>query len=136
MRIFKYRSFMRWARDEGLTDLDLCSVIEEMEAGLIGDNLGGHVYKKRVKLQGRGKRGGARTIIAFKSKHKAFFIVGFAKNEKDNIDNTEEAALKRLAKELFSYTDNQIEKAIAAEEWYEITREVGSNEKQNTKDST
>lgn len=96
---------------------------------MVGDNLGGNVYKKRVKLEGRGKRGGARTIIAYKSEEKAFFIVGFSKNEKDNIDKKEEAALKKFAKELFSYTDNQLKKAITAEEWYEITEKVSSNEK-------
>jgi len=120
MRIFQYRSFKRWAAAEGLTDSDLWRVIEEMDAGLTGDSLGAGVYKKRVKLEGRGKRGGSRTIIAYNSRVKAFFIVGFAKNEKDNITNQEEVALKRFAKELFSYTDDQLKKAVAEKEWYEI----------------
>jgi hypothetical protein len=108
MRIFQYKSFKRWAENEGITDSDLRAVISEMEAGLIGDKLGGNVYKKRVKLKRRGKRGGARTIIAFKTDEKSFFIFGFAKNEMDNISNREEVALRKLAKELFSYTDNQL----------------------------
>lgn len=116
MRAFQYRSFRRWAKDEGLSGSNLLAVIIEMEAGLTGDNLGGNVYKKRVKLEGRGKRGGARTIIAYKSHEKAFFIVGFAKNEKDDIDSNEELALKRLAKELFAYTDDQLKKAVEAQE--------------------
>ncbi len=122
MRIFQYRSFKQWAKDEGLTDSDLLSVIEEMEEGLIGNNLGGNVYKKRIKLEGRGKRGGARTIIAYKTKVKAFFIVGFTKNEKDNIDSNEEQALKRFAKELLGYTDEQLKKALSAEELSEIIK--------------
>jgi hypothetical protein len=129
MRIFQYNSFRRWAKDEGLTDADLRTVIKEMEEGLIGDNLGGNVYKKRVKLEGRGKRGGARTIIAYKTEEKAFFIVGFAKNEKDNIDTNEKIALKRFAKELLGYSDQQLLKAVTAGELYEITEEVSSNEK-------
>jgi hypothetical protein len=122
MRIFQYRSFKKWAKDEGLTDSDLLSVITEMEQGLVDNNLGGNVYKKRVKLEGRGKRGGARTIIAYKTKDKAFFIVGFVKSEKDNINSTEEQALKRFAKELFGYTDEQLKKALTAEELSEIKR--------------
>jgi hypothetical protein len=35
MRIFQYRSFKNWAMDEGFTDSDLLSIIEEMEKGLI-----------------------------------------------------------------------------------------------------
>lgn len=120
MQIFQLKSFKRWAEDEGLTDSDLLKVIEEMEAGSLGSNLGGNVFKKRIALRNRGKSGGARTIIAYKSDEKAFFVVGFAKNEKDNIDKKEETALKRLAKELFSYTDEQLQKAVAAKEWYEI----------------
>jgi hypothetical protein len=37
--------------------------VEETAAGLIDADLGGRVYKKRVPLPGRGKRGGARTLI-------------------------------------------------------------------------
>lgn len=124
MQIFQYKTFKRWAEDEGLSDSDLCSVTEEMEAGALGNNLGGNVFKKRIALAGRGKRGGARTIIAYKSDDKAFFIIGFAKNEKETIDKKEETALKRFAKELFSYTDDQLQKAIKAKEWYEITKET------------
>lgn len=129
MRTFLYKTFKKWAKDEGLTDSDLLSVVKEMEDGLTGNNLGGNVYKKRVKLEGRGKRGGARTIITYKAKDKAFFIVGFAKNEKDNIDSNEEHALKLMAKELFGYTDEQLKKAIEARELSEITREVKRNGK-------
>lgn len=136
MRIFQHKSFKRWAKDEGLTNSDLLSVIKEMNDGLTGDNLGGNVYKKRVKLEGRGKRGGARTIIAYKTEEKAFFIVGFAKNEKDNINSKEETALKRFAKELLGYTDEQLKKALAAGELDEITEEVSNNDKQDTKNNT
>jgi len=122
MRIFQYRSFKKWAKDEGLTDSDLLLVVQEMEEGLVGNNLGGNVYKKRIKLEGRGKRGGARTIIAYKTKEKAFFVIGFAKNEKDNIDNEEEQALKRFAKELLRYADEQLKRAVAAEELCELIK--------------
>lgn len=127
MRIFQYKSFKRWADDEGLCDSDLVDVIEEMLAGDVGSNLGGNVFKKRIALSGRGKRGGARTIIAYKSEDKAFFIVGFTKNEKDNINRKEETALKRFAKELFLYTDEQLQKALKAKEWYEIVNEKQLN---------
>jgi hypothetical protein len=136
MRTFQYRSFKKWAKDEGLTDSDLLLVIKEMEDGLTGDNLGGNVYKKRIQLGGRGKSGGARTIIAYKTAEKAFFMVGFAKNEKDNIDSKDEKALKRLSKELLGYTEKQLKQALVAGELNEITKEVNSHDKQDTKNST
>lgn len=55
-----------------------------MERGLIDADLGGHVVKKRVGIGGRGKSGGARTIIAYQISDKAIFVYGFAKNARGN----------------------------------------------------
>jgi hypothetical protein len=120
MSIFKTMDFAEWARDEGLTDEALHTAVQEMEQGLINANLGGNVYKKRVAIRGRGKSGGLRTIVAFKKEDKAFFIYGFAKNKRDNIKDTELKALKLLAKELFGYTDQALEKAIEAGQLIEV----------------
>jgi hypothetical protein len=57
MKIFKLKLFHKWANKEGLTDDSLKKAVKEMEQGLIDADLGGHVYKKRVGIQGRGKRG-------------------------------------------------------------------------------
>jgi hypothetical protein len=65
----------------------------------LADALGGYVYKKRVALPGRGKRGGARTVLAFRRGSAAFFIYGYPKNERANITDRELVALRRLAKE-------------------------------------
>ncbi|NCW39895.1 MAG: hypothetical protein EBV79_06665 [Betaproteobacteria bacterium] len=58
-RVFKTRHFSRWMRKTGLTDSSLCTAVLEMAQGLIDADLGGGVFKKRVGLAGRGKRGGA-----------------------------------------------------------------------------
>ena len=79
MRIFKTKLFHQWASKEGLNDAALCRAVDEIERGLIDANLGGRVFKKRVAIQGRGKSGGLRTLLAFKHEDKAFFIYGFAK---------------------------------------------------------
>lgn len=78
----------------------------------IGDALGGGVYKKRVALSGRGKRGGARTLLAFKKDGNVFFIYGFAKNQQANIKDSELKALKLLAKELLGYNKKALSKAV------------------------
>lgn len=51
-------------RKTELTDSSLCAAVLEMAQGLIDADLGGGVFKKRVGLAGRGKRGGARTLVA------------------------------------------------------------------------
>jgi hypothetical protein len=63
-RVFKTRHFSRWLSKSGLTDAVLCVAVSEMESGLIDADLGGGIVKKRVPLAGRGKRGGARTLVA------------------------------------------------------------------------
>lgn len=72
MQAFKTKAFAKWANGEGLDDDALASAVVEMEQGLIDARLGGHVVKKRVALPGRGKRGGARTLVAFKEDDRAF----------------------------------------------------------------
>ena len=120
MRAFKVKAFARWANREGLNDDALASAVIEMEHGLIDAKLGGQVVKKRVALPGRGKRGSSRTLVAFKQGEKAFFIYGFAKNERANISSKELQALKMLAKELLNYAATALVKATKAGELIEI----------------
>jgi hypothetical protein len=91
-----------------------------MEQGLIDARLGGHVIKKRVALPGRGKRGGARTLVAFRQGGKGFFIFGFAKNDRANVSDDELKPLKLLAKELLSYPAASLAKAVKSGELIEI----------------
>ena len=120
MQAFKVRAFAKWASGEGLSDGALASAVVEMEHGLIDARLGGQVIKKRVALPGRGKRGSTRTLVAFKQGDKAFFIYGFAKNERANVGDKELRALKMLAKELLNYTAPVLAKAMKAGELIEI----------------
>ena len=120
MRTFKTRLFSRWAADEGLTDRILAEAVNEMERGLVDANLGGHMYKKRVALPGRGKRGGFRTLLAYRKGEKAFFVLGFAKNERANIDARDFKALSKLADELLSYTNAALKKLIRDGQLVEI----------------
>ena len=121
MRTFKTNWFQRWASKEDLSDDALRRTVVEMVAGLVDADLGGHVLKKRVALPGRGKRGSLRTLVAFKADDKAFFIYGFAKNERDNVNQTELKALRLLATELLSYSPAQLTKAITAGELVEVS---------------
>ena len=120
MRTFKTKAFAKWAVGEGLGDEALATAMAEMERGLIDVRLGGQVVKKRVALPGRGKRGGARTLVAFRAAERAVFVYGFAKNERANINDLELKALKLLAKELLNYSVASLSKAMKAGELIEI----------------
>ena len=120
MRVFKIKWFNQWAIKAGITDDSLRQALSEIETGLVDANLGGNVYKQRVRFQGRGKRSGARILIVLKAGDKVFFVYGFAKNQQDNISDRELKALKRLAKELLQYTDSQLRNALIAGELIEV----------------
>ena len=111
-RVFKTRHFQRWMRKTELTDDALCAAVEEMAAGLIDADLGGNVVKKRVGLPGRGKRGGARTLVATNKGTRWFFVFGFEKNERSNISDSELEALKDIATDLLAITARQLALAV------------------------
>ncbi len=104
-RIFKIRHFARWARKAGLTDEALCEAVREMAAGLIEADLGRGLVKKRIGLPGRGKRGGARTIVATSRGARWFFLLGFAKNEDEDIGQKEYVQAAELARDLLRLSD-------------------------------
>jgi hypothetical protein len=112
MRILKNKAFNKWAAKEGVSDQALKDAVAEIGKGLFDANLGGHLYKKRVAVGGKGKSGGVRTLLAFKLGKKAFFIYGFAKNTRANIKADEGKALKKLATVLMGYSDIALNKAV------------------------
>lgn len=79
----------------------MVDVVNELDQGLFEANLGGGIFKKRIRLANRGKRGGGRVIIAFKQHEIVFFIFGYAKNEMTTLTKKEERALKKYASDLF-----------------------------------
>ena len=112
-RIFKTRYFQRWMRKTELTDAALRQAVQEMAGGLIDADLGGGVVKKRVGLAGRGKRGGARTLVATNRGDRWFFLFGFEKNERDNIRDDELQALQDYAADWLKRTAAQLDEAAA-----------------------
>lgn len=107
-------------RKTELTDAALCQAVKEMAAGLIDADLGCGVVKKRVGLAGRGKRGGARTLLATNRGDRWFFVFGFEKNERANISSEELEALQDLAADLLARSARQLMDAIADSTLQEI----------------
>jgi hypothetical protein len=119
-RIFRTRAFSRWMRKSKVIDATLIKAIDEMSESLIDADLGQHVFKKRIAIAGRGKRGGARTIVATNLGSRWYFVFGFSKNERANIESYELRALQELASSLLSMSETQIAAAISVGEIVEV----------------
>jgi len=97
--------------------------VVEVAAGLVDANLGGNIYKKRVPMSGRGKSGGARVLVATRLAERSFLLFGFAKNERESIDERELTALQMTAEALLDMDLRSLENAIQAGELTEICDE-------------
>ena len=100
MRVFTTRRFSRFARNEGIGDWALCEAIDRAERGLIDADLGTSLIKQRVARPGQGRRGGHRTIIAYRAEKRAIFLHGFPKSAQENVAPDELRAMKAAAAEL------------------------------------
>jgi hypothetical protein len=75
-------------------------------------NLGGNVYKQRVALEGQGKRGGSRVIIAADLRDRWVFVHCYSKNDKGNVSRDEETAFKEFACIYLNLNEEIIQTAV------------------------
>jgi hypothetical protein len=76
---------------------------------MIDADLGGGVYKQRVRRSGSGKSGSFRTILLLRLEEIAIFVDGFRKSDQANISQQELKAFRLIAKNLLVHP-----KAVAA----------------------
>jgi len=72
--------------------------------GQIDAELGGEVIKQRIARPGQGRSKGYRTIIFLRRGDKAFFVYGFAKSQRANIDDNEREQFKDAARIVLALT--------------------------------
>jgi hypothetical protein len=108
VRIFQNAWFRRFMRREKIQEAMLIDCINRAEHGLIDADLGGGVIKQRIARPSQGKSGGYRTIVIFRKENRAFFVYGFAKSDRENINKDELEAFKAAAPELLALSDQQI----------------------------
>ena len=130
MRIFKLKSFHRFCRAVGLSDEQLIVALDFMEAGGTSVGLGGDVFKLRIARSGGGKSGGFRTILAIRRPHRTLFVAGFAKSERDNLNNIELDAVKLIAKTGLDASDAEFDALVKAGFWKEIFFDGGNLQEQ------
>lgn len=114
------KHFAKWTAKQNIPKNELYKALEEVSSGKYEANLGGHIYKKRIRFEGKGKSGSGRTIVCYQKGDKAIFVHGFAKTEKSNLSNKELIALKEFAKILLGLSDEQIQIALQAGDFIEV----------------
>ena len=120
MRVFKLRIFTKFQRRERIADASLLNAIKLAEQGLVDADLGGGLIKQRIARPGKGKSGGYRTLIAFWHGERAVFLYGFAKSERDNIDDEELDRLRVLARHFIAMEPWRISELVENNELMEI----------------
>lgn len=122
MRVFKNKWFNRWTRHEDISDAVLYHAAEEIAAGKVEANLGGCLFKKRLPRTGEGKRGGYRVLVGYKrpNAERIIFLYAFAKSDKANLSDREEAALSLVAESFVSAVDEQVLELLAINSVWEV----------------
>ena len=77
------------------------------------------MIKQRVARPGQGKRGGFRMLIGF-GPDRAVYLFGFAKNERENIEDDELLTLREIAASFLDASDEKIAKALKDETLIEV----------------
>ncbi len=96
--------------------------------GLIDADLGGGVIKQRVARPGRGRSGGYRVLIAYRATHRAVFLYGFAKRERENIEPDELVTLREIAAQWLAADTKRLAQAVNEG----VLQEVSNDEKEET----
>lgn len=96
MRIYKTKWVGRFVRREMIRDSELAEAVRRAVRGLADADLGGGIIKQRVARAGQGRSGGYRMLLAYRAGHRAVFLYGFAKNERENIEDDELQTLRDI----------------------------------------
>lgn len=120
MIILKTRIFDKWAKAHGIQNGQLLKLAWELQQGLQDGILGGSLYKKRLAIAGKGKRGGGRTIIAYKKQRMLIFLLAYSKNKQADLSVAEKIACEELAKDILNMSAENVQRLIMNGEFVEI----------------
>ncbi len=121
MQVNKTKWLARFARRESIADSDLSEAIMRAERGLIDADLGGGIIKQRIARAGHGRSGGFRMVLAYRSGHRAVFLYGFAKSERENVDDDELQTLREIGAAWLAADARKIAKAIKENALQEVS---------------
>jgi hypothetical protein len=129
VRIYKTKWVGRFTRRERIRDSDLAEAVRRAGRGLIDADLGGGIIKQRVARAGQGRSGGFRMLLAYREGHRAVFLYGFAKSERENIADDELETLREIGAVWLAADAQRITKAVKEN----ALQEVRDDDEENTK---
>lgn len=112
-RVFKTAWFAKAAKKARIADVELCEAIRQVLQNQ-ADDLGGGVFKKRLNANMH------RSIILAKAGNYWIYEYLFAKKDRENIDNDELIAFRKLAKIYAKLADKQIAQLLENKDLLEI----------------
>lgn len=92
---------------------------------MVDADLGSGVIKQRVARAGQGRSGGYRMLIAYRTTDRSIFLYGFAKNERENIENDELTTLREIAAGWLNADKEDLERALEMGVLQEVQYEEG-----------
>ena len=120
MRIYKTKEFARFARKERIGDDKLLDAVQRAESGSVDADLGSGVIKQRIARRGQGKRDGYRTLFFYRTATRAIFVHGFAKSDRDNIDDDELKAFRKAAVAALAFSADEVAELVGRGSWVEV----------------
>ena len=120
MRVYKTKRFARLARKAAISDKSLCEAVWRAERGLLDAHVGRFLIKQRIARVGKGRSGGYRAVLFFRSGDLSVFLDCFAKSGKANLTATEEHILRTLADQISGMRITDEREAVRIEEWIEV----------------
>lgn len=119
-QVFKTKAFAKFAAKSQISDEMLLESIKRADIGLIDADLGHGIIKQRIARVGQGRSGGYRILIFYQIKNRSYCVAGFAKNQQENLSDTELAALKALSTVYQQLSDDDIELLLQQKRLIEI----------------
>lgn len=113
LRLFKTRNFAEAARKAWICDSELREAFGQLLRGQ-ADNLGGGVWKKRLKENRH------RSIVLAKARHYWVYNSLFDKQRRSNISHKELSALRALAKVYEGLNEVQVQHLLDSGEFVEM----------------
>lgn len=121
-RILLIPDFAKFVKRERISEATLVDAIDRVERGLIDADLGGDLLKLRLPRPGQGRSGGYRTVVACRVGETAYFILGFAKADLDNVGDAMLVDLRRTARGFLDLTEGELDQMKAEGRITEIER--------------
>lgn len=112
MKVLMTKWFTKFMHREDISLTQICKAVHDISLNKIDAHYGGNVIKQRIPRTNSGKSGGYRTIVLYQTNNKAFFVYGFSKSDRDNIDTHEVQAFKDMARTFLDFSDAEIARLV------------------------